>query len=138
MSLDATSQTMLQGWTPRILSLLRIVSGLLLLQFGTAKVLGFPSLRYFAAVELLSLTEIAGLIELVLSPLLIAGLYTRPVAFILSGQMACAYFIGHGREHFIPLMNGGTLAALLCFVFLYLAFAGGGSWSLDAVLRRKS
>lgn len=124
-------------WAPRILSLLRIVLGLVLLQYGLAKLFGWPVVRMFANVQWYSLWGIAGMFELVGGTLLILGLFTRPVAFILSGEMAAAYFIEHFPHGFFPILNHGELAVLLCFLFLYLAFAGGGPWSLDAVLRRK-
>jgi putative oxidoreductase len=124
-------------WMPRVLSILRIVAALLLLQYGAAKLLGFPSVPIFAGIKLASLYGVAGLIELIGGSLLLIGIFTRPVAFILSGEMAAAYFIGHLPKGFIPLLNGGNEAVLFCFVFFYFIFAGGGAWSLDA-LRRKS
>jgi putative oxidoreductase len=125
------------AWSPRLLSVLRIVTALLILQFGLAKIVGFPAVPQFAEVPALSLTWIAGLIELVLGALLLVGLFSRLAAFVLSGEMAFAYFIGHAPQDFFPVLNGGTLAILFCFVFLYLAAAGGGPWGLDA-LRRPS
>ncbi|MDB5407233.1 MAG: DoxX family protein [Rhodospirillales bacterium] len=125
-------------WSPRLLSLLRIIAGLTLLQFGMAKMLGFPAVPSFAHVELLSLTGASGIIELVGGTLLTLGLFARPVAFVLSGEMTFAYFIAHFPRGFIPLVNNGTLPVLFCFVFLYLAAAGPGPWSLDAVLRRRA
>jgi len=107
----------------------------LLLQFGMAKLLGFPAVPAFAGVKLFSLYGIAGLLELVGGGLLLIGLFTRPVAFILSGEMAVAYFIGHFPKGFIPLLNGGNEAVIYCFVFLYLSCAGGGPWSVDAARR---
>jgi len=123
------------AWSPRVLSILRIVAALLLLQFGMAKLLGFPAVPAFAGVKLFSLYGIAGLLELVGGGLLLIGLFTRPVAFILSGEMAVAYFIGHFPKGFIPLLNGGNEAVIYCFVFLYLSCAGGGPWSVDAARR---
>ena len=120
-------------WAPRVLSILRIVAALVLLQYGAAKLLGFPAVPIFQGLKLFSLYGIAGLIELVGGALLVLGLFTRPVAFILSGEMAAAYFIGHLPKGFIPLLNGGNEAVIYCFVFFYLAFAGGGPWSVDAV-----
>ena len=125
-------------WAPRILSVLRIVDGLILLQYGTAKLFGWPAVEMFENLKWLSLFGIAGMFELVGGTLLILGLFTRPVAFILSGEMATAYFIEHLPRSFFPVLSEGDLAVSLCFTFLYLAFAGGGPWSLDAVMRKKS
>ena len=122
---------------PFMLSIFRIMTGLLLFQFGVAKLFKFPPVPMFAKVELLSLYGAAGSLELVLGGLLILGLFTRPVAFVLSGEMAFAYFIGHFPRGFIPVLNNGNLAIMLCFACLYLACAGGGPWSLDAMLRAK-
>jgi putative oxidoreductase len=119
-------------WGPRALSLLRIVSGLLLLQYGTAKLLGWPAVEMFKNLTWSSLFGIAGLFELIGGILLVLGLFTRPVAFILSGEMAAAYFIEHFPRSFFPVLNHGDLAVSLCFTFFYLALAGGGPWSLDA------
>lgn len=121
------------AWAPRVLSLLRIMTALLLLQFGMAKMLGFPVFEYLNNVLRFSLPWFAGVLEFVGGALLLAGLGTRPVAFVLSGLMAFAYFLGHAPKGFIPLNNGGNMAILFCFVFLYLAFAGGGAWSIDAL-----
>ena len=133
MQLDA----LLNAWAPRVLSLLRIMTGLLLLQFGMAKHLGFPIFEYLNKVQPYSLPWTAGLLELVGGALLLIGLCTRPVAFVLSGLMAFAYFLGHAPKGFYPLTNGGSLAVLFCFVLLYFACAGGGAWSVDALLRKK-
>jgi putative oxidoreductase len=126
---------MLSGtiWAPRILSVLRIVLGLILLQYGLAKLFGWPAVEMFENLKWLSLFSIAGMFELVGGTLLILGLFTRPVAFILSGEMAAAYFIEHFPHSFFPIQSEGDLAVALCFTFLYLSFAGGGSWSLDAM-----
>jgi putative oxidoreductase len=123
-------------WAPRVLSILRIVAALLFFEHGLSKLLGFPPSDHSA--EFLTLPWFAGLLELVGGALLIVGLFTRPVAFILSGEMAFAYGMAHAPRSPFPLVNGGDAAILYCFVFLYLAFAGGGPWSLDALLRRKS
>lgn len=131
------SDDFLDTWRPRILSVLRIMAGLMFLAHGTAKLFGFPVVPMFANVQLFSLFGIAGIIELVGGVLLALGLFTRPVAFILSGQMAVAYFLVHAPQTFSPILNGGELAALYSFVFLYFAVAGGGAWSLDA-LRSKA
>jgi putative oxidoreductase len=125
-------------WAPRVLSILRIVSGLLILQYGLAKWFGWPAVKMFENLPWLSLFAIAGMFELVGGVLLVLGLFTRPVAFVLSGEMAAAYFIEHFPRSFFPILNHGELAVILCFTFLYLAFAGGGPWSLDAVMRGKS
>jgi putative oxidoreductase len=122
-------------WAPRILSVLRIVLGLILLQYGLAKLFGWPAVDIFENLKWLSPFGIAGMFELVGGTLLILGLFTRPAAFILSGEMASAYFIEHFPHSFFPVQSDGDLAVALCFTFLYLSFAGGGPWSLDAVLR---
>jgi putative oxidoreductase len=124
------------AWAPRLLSILRIVAGLLFLQHGTAKYLKIPTVPMFANLDPLSPSGIAGMFELVGSVLLILGLFTRPVAFVLSGLMAAAYFIGHAPRGFYPILNAGELAALYCFVFLYIAAAGAGPWSLDAARKK--
>jgi putative oxidoreductase len=120
------------AWTPRALSILRIITGLLIIQHGMGKLLGFPVLAAYANVQPLSLVGAAGFIELIGGALLMLGLWTRPVAFIVAGEMAFAYFIGHFPKGFLPLINGGTLAILYCFTCLYLSTAGAGPWSLDA------
>ena len=122
-------------WAPRVLSILRIVVGLVLLQYGLAKLFGWPAVKMFQDLPWFSLFGVAGMFELVGGTLLILGLFTRPVAFILSGEMAAAYFIEHLPLSFFPILSEGDLAVSLCFTFLYLSFAGGGPWSLDAVLR---
>ncbi len=123
---------------PYALSLLRFITGLVLLQYGIAKIFKFPVVPYFANIP--PLITVAGTIELVGGALLLLGLFTRPVAIILSGQMACAYFIGHmfkGADPvFLPLLNGGTLAIVLCFTCLYIATAGGGPISADAAIKK--
>jgi putative oxidoreductase len=126
----------LAPWAPQVLGILRIASALLLLQFGTAKILKFPAVEYFAAVEISSLYGLAGLLELVGGTLLLFGVFTRIVAFVLSGEMAAAYFMDHAPHSFFPVVNDGTLAALFCFVFLYFAAAGPGAWSVDGYLAR--
>ncbi len=125
-------------WQPTVLSLLRFVTGLLFLQYGLAKLLKWPPVPMFEKVELFSLYGAAGSFELVGGILLVLGLFTRPVAFIVSGEMAFAYFMGHAPRGLFPIINNGGLAILFCFVFLYLAFSGGGPISLDAMLRKKS
>ncbi len=118
---------------PVILSVFRFITGLLLFQFGVAKLLKFPPVPFFAKVEPLSLFGVAGMFELALGGLLILGLWTRVAAFVLSGEMAFAYFIAHAKHDIIsPMMNQGEPAVLYCFVFLFLAVAGAGAWSVDA------
>jgi|SRR6516162_140644 putative oxidoreductase len=121
-----------------VLSILRIFTGLSLLEHGTGKILGFPVVANFANVQLTSLTGIGGMIELVGGILFTIGLFTRQVAFILSGFTAVAYFMVHAGKSFYPVLNGGELAALYCFVFLYFVFAGAGPWSIDALRDSKA
>src|SRR3982074_3822062 len=117
-------------WAPRILSVLRIVDGLILLQYGLAKLFGWPAVKMFEDLKWLSLFGIAGMFELVGGTLLVLGLFTRPAAFILSGEMAAAYFIEHLPHTFFPVQSEGDPAVALCFTFLYLSFAGGGPGGL--------
>jgi putative oxidoreductase len=124
-------------YQPVALSLFRFITGLLLLQYGIAKIFKFPVVPMFEKVQVLSLIGTAGMLELVLGGLLMVGLCTRLVAFILAGEMAFAYFIGHFPRGFLPLLNNGTLSILFCFACLYLATAGGGPYSLDAMVRNK-
>jgi putative oxidoreductase len=126
----------LAPYAPQLLSVLRIMSALLLLEFGTSKFLGFPYDEELTGVPLTSLFGIAGVFELVGGTLLAVGLFTRVVAFVLSGEMAFAYFIYHAPMSFFPLVNQGVPAALFCFVFLYIAAAGPGAWSIDGMLSR--
>ncbi len=131
---------MLAKWQPVALSLFRFITGLLLFQYGVAKILGFPAVPMFAKIP--PLIVAAGTLELVLGALLMIGLFTRITAFILSGQMAFAYFLGHmfkdpAKPVFLPLLNGGTAAILFCFACLYLSTAGGGPYSVDAMMRKK-
>jgi len=120
------------SWSGPLLSILRIVTGLLFIAHGTAKHLGFPQVAMFDGLPTLSLGGIAGLLELIGGALIIIGLFTRIAAFVLSGLMAFAYFIAHAGQSFHPILNGGELAILYCFVFLYFAAAGPGPWSIDA------
>jgi len=129
---------MFSKYQPVALSLLRFITGLLLFQYGVAKILKFPAGTPFEKVELFSLIGTAGGLELVLGGLLMIGLFSRIAAFILSGEMAFAYFIGHFPRGFFPVLNNGTAAILFCFACLYLATAGGGPYSLDAVMGKKS
>jgi putative oxidoreductase len=124
-------------WSERMLSLLRIIVGLLFLEHGLAKILDFPHPPSHVAYTLLTINPgLQGLIELVGGLLLVLGLFTRPVAFILSGDMAVAYFMAHAPRGFFPLLNGGELAIVYCFLFLYFAVAGAGAWSLDQLRYR--
>ena len=120
------------AWAPRMLSVLRIMTALLFLQHGMAKLVGFPHVASLDNLQLMSLIGIAGVIELVGPILLLLGLFSVPVALIMSGEMAVAYFMAHMPRSFFPLLNGGEAAILFSFVFLYIAFAGPGPWSVDA------
>lgn len=124
--------------TQRALSVLRIVSAFLLLQHGTAKFFGVPRVASFDNLQVFSMLGAAGILELLGGGLLLLGLFTRPVAFVLSGFLAFAYFIGHARKGFFfsPMLNSGEAAVLFCFVFLLLAVAGGGVWSVDSLRSR--
>jgi putative oxidoreductase len=122
-------------WQSDLLSLLRIMTGLLFLEHGTSKFLGFPHQEKVP--EALSMPGVGGMLELVGGALIVLGLFTRPVAFLLSGEMAVAYFYAHAPRAPFPVLNGGDAAILFCFVFLYLLFAGPGPWSIDALMRRK-
>ena len=124
----------LQAWSPEMRSVLRIVAGLLFVQHGSAKLLHIPAQEMFAHLQLMSLLGAQGVIELVGGGLLTIGLFSRTVAFILSGDMAVAFFIAHFPRGWLPILNGGDLAVLFCFSFLYLWVAGPGPWSLDALL----
>ena len=123
-------------WAPRVLSILRIMTALLFLEHGTQKLLGFPPSPN-PGPALFSLLGIQGVIEIVGGVLLALGLFTRPVAFMLSGDMAVAYWMAHAPQSFFPVLNRGDAAILYCFVFLYLVLAGPGPWSLDAMRERQ-
>lgn len=126
--------TTLSSWAPGALSLLRIVTGLIFLEHGTQKFIGFPGGdRAGSGLALDNLGAYAGFVELIAGTLIVLGLFTRPAAFIASGTMAVAYWYAHGPQNFFPVNNGGDAAILYCFVFLYLVFAGPGPWSLDAM-----
>ncbi len=129
-------------WSPYLLSILRIMSGLLFLEHGSSKLLGYPpsAMPSHGAFQLFSLMGLSGVLELVGGILLAIGLFTRITAFILSGEMAFAYFIAHAPKGFFPMSgggNGGELAVLYCFVFLYLSATGGGLWSIDRLRHRE-
>jgi putative oxidoreductase len=135
----------LTRYQPVLLSLFRFITGLLLFQYGVVKLFKFPAGTMFDKVELMSLYGAAGTLELVIGGLLMIGLFTRLAAFILSGEMAFAYFLGHvfhvlkeGPPVFLPLLNGGTAAILFCFACLYLSAAGGGPISVDALMGKES
>jgi putative oxidoreductase len=123
------------AYTPRALSLLRIVAAFLFIQHGTAKFFGVPHVAMFDGFQVASLMGVAGVLELVGGALLLIGLFTRPVAFVLSGFMAVAYFMAHASRGFVltPILNQGELAIMFSFVFLLISAAGGGAWSVDAV-----
>jgi putative oxidoreductase len=120
-------------WEPRVLSIVRIMAGLLFLEHGLSKLAGFPP---GPSPSVFALAWFAGVIELVGGALVALGLFTRVAAFIMSGEMAIGYFMVHAPRGFFPMLNGGDAAVLYCFIFLYFAFAGGGCWSLDRALRR--
>ncbi len=124
------------SWTPRLLSVLRIITGFLFIAHGTQKLFNSPASPQNASVPLMSFMGFAGILEFVGGLLILIGLFTRPTAFILSGMMAVAYFMAHAPQGFLPLVNKGELAVLYCFVFPFLAVAGGGTWSLDNLLWR--
>lgn len=122
-----------QTWRPRLLSVLRILSGLLLIPHGTMKLFGWPTGQ---PMELISLMGLAGVIEVVGGVLLAVGLFTRTTAFIVAGFLAVAYFMAHAPQAFLPILNSGELAVLWCFVALYIWIAGPGPWSVDAAIAR--
>jgi putative oxidoreductase len=121
----------------RVLSVMRIMVALMYLQSGTAKHLKFPHVPSFDNIATFSLPWWGGIVEIICGTLMTLGLFTRPAAFLASGEMAVAYFVAHAPRNFFPQLNGGVAAVVLCFVFLYLAFAGGGAWSLDRLLERR-
>jgi putative oxidoreductase len=135
----ALSQRFFDTWTPAALSALRVVTGYLYLQHGTAKLLHVPRLPMWDQLRVFSLDGFAGMLEIVGSLLILLGLFTRPVAFILSGEMAVGYFLAHAPQghFFMPALNQGEEAVLYCFIFLFLAIAGGGCWSIDKILARR-
>jgi putative oxidoreductase len=133
----ADLNTFYANWTPRILSVLRIVTAFLLIAHGAQKLFGFLAPPGMPSFPPFSQMWVAGILEFFGGLLLLVGLFTRPVAFILSGMLAVAYFQTHAPGGFWPLQNKGELAVLYCFVFLFLSVAGGGEWSLDRLLRRR-
>jgi putative oxidoreductase len=131
--------TMRVGWEPRMLSIFRITTGLLFLEHGINKLFNFPVTQNHAPYNIATLVPGAqGLIELIGGILIVLGLFTRPAAFILAGDMAVAYFMAHAPRNFFPMVNGGDAAILYCFAFLYMWVAGGGAWSLDRLRTRES
>ena len=128
-----------RSWPPNLLSILRIVAAFVFIQFGSAKLLAIPAaiMPGGGTAPLTSLPGIAGSLELVGGALLLLGLFTRPVAFLVSGEMAFAYFMGHAPQGFWPVLNQGPPAILFCFIWLYISSAGPGPWSIDALRRGK-
>jgi putative oxidoreductase len=128
-----------RSWAPQLLSVLRIVAAFLFIQVGTAKLFAFPAavMPSGGTVAVVSLLGLAGVLETFGGGLLLIGLFTRPVAFVLAGEMAVAYFYGHAGHGFWPVLNQGSLAVLFCFVWLTISAAGAGPWSLDALRARR-
>jgi putative oxidoreductase len=126
-----------RSWAPYLLSVLRIVAAFLFIQFGSAKLFAFPAaiMPGGGTAPLTSLPGIAGALEVFGGGLILVGLFTRPVAFLLAGEMAVAYFMGHAQQGFWPLLNQGAPAILFCFIWLYVSSAGAGPWSIDALRR---
>ena len=124
-------ENQVRSWSPMLLSVLRIVTAFMFIQHGSAKLFHIPQVPMFEGVQLMSLIGFAGVLEVVGGLLLLIGLFTRPVAFLLSGEMAVAYFIAHSPHSFLPILNGGEMAVEWCFVFLYIWAAGPGAWSVD-------
>jgi putative oxidoreductase len=134
----AMSSAFFDIWTPRALAVLRIVTAFLFLQHGTAKLFGVPHVASFDNLQVFSLVGFAGILEVAGGVLLLLGLFTRPTAFILSGEMALAYFIAHASNgaFLSPILNRGESAVLFCFIFLFLSVAGAGAWSIDSARGR--
>ena len=135
---DSSLTARFRSFTPHLLSILRIVTAFLFVEYGTAKLLAFPAAMMpgGGTASLSSLPGIAGALELVGGALLLVGFLTRPVAFLVSGEMAVAYFMRHAGKGFWPILNGGASAILFCFIWLYISAAGPGPLSVDAVVRR--
>jgi putative oxidoreductase len=131
------SEAFIAEWAPRMLSVLRIVAALLFMGHGVQKLFGFPAPPPFGMPAPLTLIWDAAILEFAGGLLLLFGVFTRPVAFVLSGEMAVAYWMAHGPRNPFPVLNGGDAAILFCFVFLYLFAAGGGAWSVDQYLRQR-
>lgn len=123
-------------WQPRVLSVVRIIVGLLFLEHGTAKLFGWPHVAAYDHLQLAGLMGVAGVLEMTGGALVAIGLFTRPAAFILSGEMAVGYFMSHAPRSFYPVLNGGDAAILYCFIFFYFFVAGPGVWALDALRGR--
>lgn len=133
----ASLNSFFDAWTPRVLSVLRIIAAFLFMAHGAQKLFGFLAAPGAKTAAPFGQMWVAGVLELFGGGLLLLGLFTRPVAFILSGLMAAAYFMSHAPAGFWPLQNRGELAVLYCFLFLFLAVAGAGEWSVDRLLRRR-
>jgi len=135
---DLTLVSRWRSWAPYLLSILRIVAAFLFMQVGTAKLFAFPAaiMPGGGTAPVASLPGIAGVLETFGGLFLLIGLFTRPVAFLLSGEMAVAYFLGHAPQGFWPVLNQGTDAVIYCFLWLYLSSAGAGPWSFDAKRER--
>ena len=129
-------ETTWSNWSPSLLGILRIVAAVLFIEHGTSKLFGFPPFP-MGEVQLFSLLGLAGILEFVGGTLLLIGFFTRPVAFILAGEMAIGYFMAHAPRDIFPANNGGDAAILFCFLFLYLSAAGPGAWSVDGTDRER-
>lgn len=135
-TMNAPTVSALDIWAPRALAVLRVIAGLLFIEHGMQKLFAFPAAPPFPMPAAFALLWFAAVLEVLGGLLIVLGLFTRPVAFILSGEMAVAYFMAHAPRGFFPVLNGGEGAILYCFIFLYLAAAGPGAWSLDRAIRR--
>ena len=135
---DSTAGKIYTAWAPKLLSVLRITTGFLLMPHGAQKLFGYLAGPDMRQPPLMSLLGLAGVLEFFGGALILVGLFTRPVAFVLAGFAAVAYFMAHAPQGFWPILNRGELAVLYCFVFLYLSAAGGGEWSLDRLFRSRS
>ena len=136
---DSSLAARWRSWAPYLLSVFRIIVAFLFIQFGSAKLYGFPApiMPGGGTAPFWSLPGIAGALEVFGGALILVGLFTRPAAFILSGEMAVAYFMGHATQGFWPVLNQGTPAILFCFAFLYISSAGPGPWSVDQAVGRR-